>query len=407
MDNILDVLRVRGLVQDISDEAGLRRQLEQPTTLYCGYDATADSLTIGHLVGIMMLAWFQRYGHRPIALMGGGTTLVGDPTGRQTSRPILSVDEIRTNLNAVREQMSRFLDFSEGRALLIDNADWLTKLNYVDFMREIGSRFSVNEILRLEAYRTRLEAGGLSFLELSYVLLQSYDFLQLYRQHDCRLQIGGSDQWGNSIMGADLIRRVTSGGAYVLVSPLLLTSAGVKMGKTAAGAVWLKTPPYEYYQFWRNVEDRDVERFLGIFTFLPMDEVRTLGHLDGAEVNRAKEVLAFEATKLRYGEGPAQDAQNAARSLFGSGKADDTVPTFRVSPRDLESGIPVTRLFKEAGLVVSTNEARRLIGQQGLAIDGVPLTDPHLVVTSDMVRDNQLLLSQGRKKHRRMVLADR
>src|SRR5919199_2355008 len=252
MDNVLDVLHERGFVQDISDEAGLRERLKQPVSFYWGYDATAASLHAGSVLSLMMLSWFQRCGHRPVALAGGGTTLIGDPSGRISSRPMLTAREIEQNLQGIRPQLERFVDFSNGRALALNNADWLTKLNFVEFMRDIGTRFSVNEILRLEAYRTRLEAGGMTFLELSYVLIQSYDFLHLYREYDCALQVGGSDQWGNSIMGADLIRRVTGGEAFVLVTPLLETSTGTKMGKSAAGSVWLdpnRTPPHDYYQW--------------------------------------------------------------------------------------------------------------------------------------------------------------
>lgn len=405
MENVLDVLRERGFVQDINDEDGLRRALEQPITLYYGIDATADSLTIGHMVGVMMLAWFQRTGHRPIALMGGGTSLIGDPTGREASRPILTPEEIEHNVRGIRGQLEYFLNFSDDASLVLNNAEWLTTLNYVDFMRDIGSRFSVNEILRLEAYRTRLEAGGLSFLEFSYVLMQSYDFLQLYQRYNCVLQIGGSDQWGNSIAGADLIRRVTGGQAYVLVCPLLLTAAGDKMGKTVAGAVWLKTPPYEYYQYWRNTEDRDVARFLATFTFLPMDEVRRLTEVSGAELNTAKEVLALEATRILYGEDTARRAQEQARAAFGAGSVED-MPTDAIDCARLTEGITVVELFKQFKLVTSANEARSLITQGGLSINGTPVRDPRALITRDALADGHLLLSRGRKRHLRIVCTE-
>ena len=316
MHSLFDLLQERGFIYQVTEEDVLRKRLEHPLTLYWGFDATADSLHIGHLVSIMMLAWFPRYGHHPIALAGGGTTLIGDPTGRTSARPMLSAEEIERNVEAIKGQLAHFFDFGEDGALLVNNADWLTKLGFVEFMRDIGSRFSVNEILRLEAYRTRLEAGGLSFLEFTYVLMQSYDFLYLYQHYNCILQIGGSDQWGNSVTGADLIRRVTGGDAYVISHPLIMTSAGTKMGKTAGGAVWLdanKTSPYEYYQYWRNTDDRDVEQRLAVYTFLPMEQVRELGRLEGAELNRAKEVLAFEATSLIHGEEEAARARDAAR----------------------------------------------------------------------------------------------
>ena len=407
MDNVLDILRERGFVQQVSDEEALHDLLgREPITLYWGYDATADSLHAGSVLSLMMLAWFQRCGHRVIALAGGGTTLIGDPSGRISSRPMLTEEDIDRNLAGIRPQLERFLDFSGGRVLALNNADWLTRLNFVSFMRDIGTRFSVNEILRLEAYRTRMEAGGMTFLELSYVLIQSYDFLHLYREYDNVLQVGGSDQWGNSIMGADLIRRVTGGDAFVLVTPLVETSTGAKMGKSAAGSVWLDarlTPPYEYYQYWRNTDDRDVERFLACFTFLPVDEVRRLGRAEGADLNRAKEALAFEATKILHGEEEARKAQDAARALFGGG-ASESVPTTEVERAALAGGMPVTELFKRAGLVSSANEARSLISQGGLSINGKPIEDPRAQVAFDALEDGSLMLSRGRKRHMRILI---
>lgn len=407
MDNVLDVLDERGFVQQVGDGAELRALLgRQPITLYWGFDATARSLQVGNLVQIMMLAWFQRFGHRPIALAGGGTTLIGDPTGRTSSRPMLAEEEIEQNLRAMERQLAHFLDFQDGRALALNNAAWLKPLNFVAFMRDIGSRFSVNDVLRLEAYRTRLEAGGLSFLELSYVLMQSYDFLRLYEDYGCVLQVGGSDQWGNSIEGADLIRRVTGGQAYVLVSPLIETSEGVKMGKSAAGAVWLDaqmTTPYEYYQYWRNVPDSAVERALAIFTFLPMSQVRALGARQGVELNHAKEVLAFEATTLAHGEEAARKAQQAARELFAGEGTGAQVPTVEVSRTELAEGMPVAELFKQAGLVRSANEARSLIAQGGLSINGQPVTDPRARIDLNSLENGPLMLSRGRKQHKRVV----
>ena len=410
MENVLDILCERGFVQQVSEEDELRRRLERPITLYHGIDATATSLHVGNLVQVMMLGWFQRCGHRPIALMGGGTTLIGDPSGKTTSRPILSEEQIEQNLQAIKRQLTRFFDFEEGRGLMVNNADWLKPLNFIEFMRDIGSRFSVNEILRLEAYRSRLEAGGLTFLEFSYVLVQSYDFLQLYREHDCILQVGGSDQWGNSIAGADLIRRVTGSQAFVLVTPLIVTGAGTKMGKTEAGSVWLDpdlTSPFDYYQYWRNVDDRDVEQSLAIFTFLPLDEVRTLGRLEGAELNRAKEVLAFEATRIVHGEEEARKAQAAARALFAGGEGEEEahIPTTEIEQTRLAQGLPVTDLFKEAGLVSSANEARSLIAQGGLSINGRPVTDPRARIDLASMENGHLMLSRGRKRRMRVVVS--
>jgi|SRR5579875_3116461 len=407
MENVLDVLRDRGFVQQVSEEEQLHDLLSrEAVTLYWGYDATANSLHIGSLMSIMMLAWFQRFGHRPIALAGGGTTLIGDPSMRIASRPMLSPEQIADNLRSIQGQLSAFLDFNEGRALALNNADWLTRLNFIAFMRDIGSRFSVNDVLRLEAYRTRLEAGGLTFLELSYVLMQSYDFLHLYQNYGATLQVGGSDQWGNSTEGADLIRRVTGGQAFVLVTPLMETAEGAKMGKTAAGAVWLDaqlTSPYEYYQYWRNTDDRDVARFLAIYTFLPMEDVRALGALQGAELNRSKEVLAYEATKLLHGETAAREAQDAARALFAGGSSGENVPTTEVTRDQLAGGMPVTELFKTAGLVSSANEARSLIAQNGLAINGEPVADPRARIDLADLDGGTLMLSRGRKRHMRVV----
>jgi len=416
MENVLDVLHERGFVQQVSDEPELRKRLEQPITLYHGIDATASSLHIGNLMQAMMLAWFQRHGHRPIALMGGGTTLVGDPSGRTTSRPMLSEEQIEQHVREIRQQLQRFLDFEDDRALMVNNIDWLKPLNFVDFMRDIGSQFSINEVLRLEAYRTRLEAGGMTFLELSYVLMQSYDFLRLYQDYDCILQVGGSDQWGNSIAGADLIRRVARGQAFVLVTPLITASEGTKMGKSEkTQTIWLDprmTSPYEYYQYWRNVPDSAVARSLAIYTFLPMEEVRALSAAEGAELNRAKEVLAFEATTIVHGADEARKAQDAARALFGvlsedlqlTGELTAQV-TRRIGRDRLAEGMPVTELFKYAGLVSSANEARSLISQRGLSINGQTVTDPRARIGLSDMDDGHLMLSRGRKHHMRIVCA--
>jgi tyrosyl-tRNA synthetase len=409
MDDVFELLRERGFVYQASDEEGLRHALKKPITLYNGIDATADSLTTGHLMPLMMMTWFQRAGHNPIALMGGGTSLIGDPTGRTSSRPVLSPEEIEANIEAIRKQVDQVFSWTGESPMVVNNAEWLTKLGFVEFMREIGSRFSVNEILRLEAYRTRLEAGGMTFLEFSYALMQSYDFLRLYEDHGCVLQVGGSDQWGNSVAGADLVRRVTGGEAFVLVHPLLLAASGAKMGKTAGNAVWLsaeRTSPYDYYQYWRDTDDSQVESRLAFYTFLPMDEVRRLGSLHGAELNAAKEVLAFEATKIVHGEEEAVKAQEAARSLFG-GDGEGEVPTVELSGSLFEGdGVPVTVLFREAGLVASSNEARAQIHQGGLAIDGDRVTDPQARIgVATLDGRQELMLSRGRKRHMRVVVS--
>lgn len=409
MANALDVLRERGFVKDISDEAGLRATLEHPTTFYIGYDPTARSFHAGNLLTIMAMAWMQRLGHRPIALVGGGTGLVGDPTGKTVSRRILSYEQIEENARGLRSQFARYVDFSGGRALMLNNADWLRKLSYIEFLRDIGVHFSVNQMLSTETYRTKYESeAGLNFLEFNYALLQAYDFLHLYRTHGCVLQMGGSDQWANSLAGADLIRRVEGGQAYVLVFPLLETASGAKMGKTEAGSVWLdagQTSPYEFYQYWINTEDPDVEMFLALFTFLPMEEVLALGKLQGADIRKAKEVLAFETTRITHGEEAAREARAASRALFGGGEgALESVPTSRLSRVELEAGIPVSALLATTGLASSRGEARRLIQQGGAYLNGRRIDNVEQVITQDDVSDGALFLRAGKKRYHRVVV---
>jgi len=411
MSNVYDILAERGFIYQVTDEAGLREALERPITLYCGYDVTSTSLQVGNLVTVMMLAHMQRAGHRPIALVGGGTTLVGDPSGKTQSRPILSKEEIAANQEFIKGQLSRFLDFSGGRALMLNNADWLTPLNYIDFLREIGRHFSVNEMLAAETYRQRLETG-LSFLEFNYRLLQAYDFLYQYRHYGCILQIGGSDQWGNITAGVDLIRRADAGRAFGLVAPLLTTASGAKMGKTEQGAIYLaaeRTSPYDFYQFWINTEDADVGRFLAIFTFLPMEQVRELGALVGAESRRAKEILAYEVTRLVHGERAAEEARVASRALFGPGRptgaAAEAIPTTAIPFARLEAGIPVTELLAEVGLTRSRSDARRLIEQGGVYIDEQRVDDVDTVVTTAALKEGSILLRAGKKRYHRVVPA--
>ena len=323
---MLDTLTERGFVNQVSDMEGLRRATARPITLYCGFDPTSDSLHIGHLVQVMALAHFQRHGHRPIALVGGGTTMIGDPTGRATGRSIMTKEEIAANAAKIKEQLSHYLDFSEGKAIMLDNAAWLTKLNYIDFLRDIGRYFSVNQMLAMETYKSRLETG-LSFLEFNYLLLQSYDFLHMYREDGCILQIGGGDQWSNCLGGMDLIRKADGGEAFVMTTPLITDASGQKMGKSTGNALSLNPAymsPYDYYQFWINVEDVLVGRFLAFFTFLPMEEIRRLADREGADLRAAKETLAFEATKLTHGEEAARDvASRLPRPLLRRGRAGD------------------------------------------------------------------------------------
>jgi len=412
MSNVYDILAERGFIHSVTDEVGLREALERPLTLYCGYDATTNSLQIGNMVSVMMLAHMQRAGHRPIALIGGGTTLVGDPSGKTASRPILSKEEVQANKECIRLQLERFLDFTDERALMLDNADWLTQLNYIDFVRDIGRHFSVAEMLAAETYRQRLETG-LTYLEFSYRLLQAYDFLYQFQHYGCILQIGGSDQWGNITAGVDLIRRAEGGRAFGLVAPLLTTASGVKMGKSEKGAIYLspeRTSPYEFYQYWINTEDADVGRFLAIFTFLPMEEIRALSSLQGAELRQAKEVLAWEVTRLVHGEQAAEEARAASRALFGPGRpqgaAAEAIPTTTVLRAQLEAGIPAAELFTQTGLTRSRSDARRLVEQGGMYINEQRIDDVNAVVTAASMQDREILLRAGKKKYHRVVVED-
>ncbi len=405
MDSSFDLLVERGFVHQASNGAALREALRRPITLYCGYDATASSLHVGSLVTIMLMAHLQRAGHRPIGLVGGGTTLVGDPSGKTEARPLLSREQIRENMRGIRAQLGRYLDFEGGRALMLDNADWLLELKYVEFLREIGRHFSVNQLLQHETYRERLQGSGLSFIELNYALLQAYDFLHLYREYDCRLQVGGSDQWFNILAGTELIRRVAGGEAFALVTPLIATASGAKMGKTAAGAVWLNPDllsPYDYWQFWRNTEDGDVGRFLRLFTLLPMAEIARLEALAGAEINEAKKVLATEATALLHGREAAAEAEETARKTFEQGELAESLPTVEVPGAVLEAGLGVLTAFGPdyAGLVPSTSEARRQIKGGGLKVNDRTVTDERAVLRPrDLTPEGVIKLSFGKKKH--------
>jgi tyrosyl-tRNA synthetase len=406
--NCLDVLRERGFVQQVSNEQGLRAALERPITLYCGYDPTRDSLQVGNLISIMMLAHLQRGGHRPIALIGGGTTMIGDPSGKTEMREMLTQQQIEQNGLHLRQQFARYLDFSDDRALMLNNADWLLRLEYVPFLREIGRHFSVNQLLQHETYRERLSGGGLNFIELNYALLQAYDFLHLYRECDCVLQVGGTDQWFNILAGVELVRREVGREVFALVSPLISTTSGGKMGKTEAGAVWLdptRTSPFEFYQYWINTEDSDVERFLKLFTFLPLDEIQLLAALTGADIRRAKEVLAFEATRLTHGEAAAEQAQKEARALFGGGSGDlQGLPTTVLRLSRLDAGLDIVDALVETGLAASRTTAKAQLQGGGVYINGerIDRTD-HRLSTSDLV-DGQILVRRGKKEYRRIVV---
>ncbi|MGI5884585.1 MAG: tyrosine--tRNA ligase [Candidatus Spyradocola sp.] len=405
MGNVMDVLRERGFIAQTVYEDDLYKMLDnEKVTFYVGFDPTADSLHIGHYIPIMAMAHMQRAGHRPIALMGGGTGLVGDPSGKSDLRKMLTMEDVDHNVECIKKQMSRFLDFSEGKALIVNNADWLRNLNYIDFLREVGVHFSVNRMLTAECYKQRMEKG-LTFLEFNYMLMQSYDFLELFRRYGCRVEMGGDDQWSNILSGADLIRRKEHEDAFAMTFKLLLTHDGRKMGKTEAGALWLdpkKTSPYDFYQYWRNVDDQDVEKCLALLTFLPMDEVRRLGALQGAEINEAKKVLAFEVTKLVHGEAEAQAAAKAAEALFGGSALDGAVPTTTIP--SLEGCRRVIDLMVKSGLCKSLGEGRRLIAGGGVYVNENKVADPDQEVTESDFGAEGLMLRKGKKSYHRVLL---
>jgi tyrosyl-tRNA synthetase len=405
--DLMRVLSTRGFIHQCSDPEGLDAMaLKEPVVTYVGYDCTGPSLHVGHLLSIMMLRWLQKTGHKPITLMGGGTTRVGDPSGKDETRRLLTYDEIEANKQSLRAVFARFLDFNDGPtgALMTDNAEWLAPLNYIDFLRDVGRHFSVNRMLAMESVKLRLEREHeLSFLEFNYMILQAYDFVELSRRHGCVLQMGGSDQWGNIINGLELGRRMGTPQLYALTCPLITTSSGAKMGKTAQGAVWLKADllsPYQYWQFWRNTEDGDVGRFLKLFTELPLDEIARLERLEGAEINDAKKVLATEATALLHGRAAAEEAADAARRTFEEGASAEALPTIDIPAAELDAGIPVTALFIRAGLAASNGEVRRAVGNSAISVNDKRVSDPSLVLSrGDLTPDGILKLSFGRKKH--------
>jgi tyrosyl-tRNA synthetase len=408
LKNIYDILEERGFIEQVTDKELLRSCLQKPTTCYIGFDATAKSFHVGSLVPIMSLAHMQRAGHRPIAVVGGGTTLVGDPSGRTETRKIMTRQEIETNAEGLKKQLSRFVDFTEEKAIMVNNADWLLGLNYIDFLRDIGRHFSVNRMLSAESYRARLKTG-LSFIEFNYMLLQAYDFWHLFKEYDCRLQMGGNDQWGNILAGVDLTRRLDSETIHGLTFPLITTSSGLKMGKTHQGAVWLDpelTSPYDYYQYWINQEDGDIARFLALFTFLPMDEVKRMGSRKGEDIRHSKELLAFEVTKLCHGEKEAEKARAAARQLFGGDGSElsESVPGFYLDLEEISKGIPAYLLFERTGLCGTRSEARRLISQGGAYINGERLRAFDQVIALDDIVENSIMLRAGKKRYIRVAI---
>ena len=404
--DFLRVLSERGYIHQCSDFAGLDEKARTGRiTAYVGYDCTASSLHIGNLISAMMLHWLQQTGHRPITLMGGGTTRVGDPSGKDETRKLLTVEQIEANKNSIKGVFSRFLDYraTGTGAIMVDNAEWLTKLNYIDMLRDIGRHFSINRMLSMDSVKLRLEREQeLSFIEFNYMILQSYDFVELSRMHDCCLQMGGSDQWGNIVNGVELGRRMGSQQLYALTTPLLTTASGAKMGKTASGAVWLNADmfsPYDYWQYWRNTEDADVGRFLKLFTVLPLDEIARLEALAGSEINEAKKLLATEATALLHGRSIADEAAETARKTFEQGIAADTLPTVSISKTEFEAGLGVLSAFVSAGLVASTGEARRLVQGGGLRVNDEAVSDPRALLNRNDLRDGTIKLSLGKKRH--------
>jgi tyrosyl-tRNA synthetase len=405
--DFLRVLAERGFIHQVSEPDALdTRALGSTLTAYIGFDCTAASLHVGSLLPIMMLYWMQQTGHRPIALMGGGTTRVGDPSGKDESRRILTDEDINRNLEGIRAIFAKFLKFGDGPgdAIMANNADWLNSLNYIDFLRDVGRHFSVNRMLAFDSVKMRLDRQQeLSFLEFNYMILQAYDFVELHKRYGCTLQMGGSDQWGNIVNGIDLGRRMMNVQLFALTSPLITTSSGAKMGKTAAGAVWLNADlvtPYDYWQYWRNTEDGDVARFLKLFTVLPLAEIGRLAALKGQEINEAKKVLATEATALVHGRATAEQAAETARRTFEEGALAETLPAVEIPRADLDAGVGVLAAFVRAGLVASNGEARRQIKGGGLKVNDVTVTDEKMVLTPrELTPQGVIKLSLGRKRH--------
>lgn len=401
-------LKARGLIAQMTHEEDIEKMLnEEKVTFYIGFDPTADSLHVGHMLQLIIMSRFQKAGHRPIALLGGGTTMVGDPTGKTDMRKMMTQEIIQHNADMFKKQMSNFIDFGEGKALMLNNADWLLKLNYIDFLRNVGVHFSVNRMLTAECFKSRME-HGLSFLEFNYMLMQSYDFYELHKNYGCKLQLGGNDQWSNIISGADLIRRVDQKPAFGMTFTLLTTSEGTKMGKTEKGAVWLdpeKTSPYEFFQYWRNIADADVINMIKMLTEVPLEEIAEMEKLEGSQLNQVKERLAFEVTKTVHGEEEAEKAMQAGKALFGSGASLENVPTTALTAADFESGsITVIDLLVKTGLAPSKGEARRLITQGGVLINDVKVADISETVEMDKISQGDFLIKKGKKSFHKVTL---
>lgn len=400
-ENVFDILVERGYIKQMTHEKEIRELLgNEKITFYIGFDPTGDSLHVGHFIAMMFMRYMQKSGHRPIALIGGGTAMVGDPTGKNDMRRMMTKEQIQHNVDCIKKQMERFIDFSDDKALLVNNADWLLDLNYVDFLREVGVHFSVNKMLTAECFKQRMEKG-LTFLEFNYMLMQGYDFYVLNKKYGCKMELGGDDQWSNMIAGLELVRKKEQSEVYAMTCTLLTNSQGQKMGKTVGGALWLdpeKTSPYDFYQYWRNVDDADVEKCLSLLTFLPMDEVRRLGSLEGSEINSAKEILAYEITKIVHGDEEATKAQEAARAVFNNGGKSSNMPTTEFDKVELDEGIDLITLLVTTGLASTRSEGRRLITQGGVTVNDVKITEFDKKFTSaDMDADGALVIKKGKK----------
>ena len=405
MANVLDELLDRGYIKQFTHEEETRELLEkEKITFYIGFDPTADSLHVGHFIAMMFMAHMQKAGHRPIALLGGGTAMVGDPSGKTDMRSMLTKEQIEHNVSCIKKQMEKFIDFSDDKAILVNNADWLLNLNYVDFLREVGVHFSVNRMLTAECFKQRLEKG-LSFLEFNYMLMQGYDFYVLNQKYNCKMELGGDDQWSNMIAGVELVRRKAQGQAMAMTCTLLTNSQGQKMGKTVGGALWLdpkKTSPYDFYQYWRNVDDADVEKCLRLLTFVPMDEIKKLAALEGAAINEAKKVLAFEVTKLIHGEEEAKKAQSAAESLFGAGGNMDNVPTVKIENEQV--GSLLLDILVAGKIIPSKAEGKRLVQQGGLSLNGEKVTDIKRTLNKEDFEDGVALIKRGKKNFNKIII---
>ena len=403
-----DELVARGLIAQVTDEEEIKELVNDgKAVFYIGFDPTADSLHVGHFMALCLMKRLQMAGNKPIALIGGGTAMIGDPSGRTDMRQMMTKETIAHNVDCFKKQMSRFIDFSEGKALMVNNADWLLDLNYVELLRDVGPHFSVNRMLTAECYKQRMERG-LSFLEFNYMIMQSYDFYALFQKYGCNMQFGGDDQWSNMLGGTELIRRKLGKDAYAMTINLLLNSEGKKMGKTQSGAVWLdpnKTSPFDFYQYWRNVADADVLKCLRMLTFLPLEQIEEMDHWEGSRLNEAKEILAFELTKLVHGEEEARKAQEGARALFAGGGNTANMPEIELSEEDFEDGqIGILKLLVKAGLASSNGEARRNVEQGGVSVDGDKVTDVKAQVAKDSIGEDGIVLKRGKKKFMRVVV---